>query len=227
MTTDGWVNLKISKWHESDSHSIPTNLRISPDQPSVTSLGNEATEGCPALKFASLVQGVVTQPASLGTSLQVRVAISGHDVPGLQELGWPVLLVTGKPESISILIYCCPVVILPVHNVRQSFVGLLSTAHGFRMIDVTVLVFKRPFLKGCVKTWASNGTLTFFSAAIKFKEILSHYLFIYLVVKSQNAETSQGKAKMLLQPVLCLSCLSFLSEKKIEKNIKERMIIYH
>ena len=51
--------------------------------------------------IARLVEGVVTQPASLRPRLQVRVAIGGHHVPGLQELDWPVLLVAGKPVIIT------------------------------------------------------------------------------------------------------------------------------
>ena len=61
-------------------------LRVSPDQSSVSSLGNEATEAGPGLESARLVQGVVTQPASLGSSHEARAAIGGHNVPSLQEL---------------------------------------------------------------------------------------------------------------------------------------------
>ena len=66
--------------------SFYSYLRVSPDEARVSSLGDESLQGVSRGQSARLVQGVVTQPASLGPSLQARLTIGGHDVPGLQEL---------------------------------------------------------------------------------------------------------------------------------------------
>ena len=64
---------------------VGVGLRVSPDQPSVSLLRYEGGQGGPG-QFALLVEGVETQPPSLGALCQGGVAVGGHDVPGLQEL---------------------------------------------------------------------------------------------------------------------------------------------
>ena len=64
---------------------VGVGLGVSPDQASVSLLRYERGQGGPG-QFALLVEGVVAQPASLGSLSQGGVAVSGHDVPGLQEL---------------------------------------------------------------------------------------------------------------------------------------------
>ena len=64
---------------------VGVSLGISPDQASVGLLSYERGQGSLG-QFALFVEGVETQPASLGSLRQRGVAVSGHDVPGLQEL---------------------------------------------------------------------------------------------------------------------------------------------
>ena len=61
---------------------IGISLRVSPDQ---ASLSDESLQGG-AGQFSLLVEGIVTQPASLGSSCERGVTVTGHQVPGLQEL---------------------------------------------------------------------------------------------------------------------------------------------
>ena len=62
-----------------------TDLWISPDQSGISVLSNEKVKRDP-VHPALLVEGVETQPASLGSSSQGGVTVTSHDVPGLQEL---------------------------------------------------------------------------------------------------------------------------------------------
>ena len=73
--------------HEVSSVStdVGVSLGVSPDQASVSILSYERGQGDP-VHLALLVEGVETQPAGLGALSQSGVAVSGHDVPGLQEL---------------------------------------------------------------------------------------------------------------------------------------------
>ena len=64
---------------------VGVGLGVSPDQASVSLLRYEGGQGGPG-QFALLVEGVVAQPASLGSGSEGGVAVGGHDVPGLQEL---------------------------------------------------------------------------------------------------------------------------------------------
>ena len=64
---------------------VGVSLGISPAQASVGLLRYERGEGSLG-QFALFVEGVETQPASLGSLRQRGVAVGGHDVPGLQEL---------------------------------------------------------------------------------------------------------------------------------------------
>ena len=64
---------------------VGVSLGVSPDQASVGLLSYERGEGSLG-QFALFVEGVETQPASLGSLRQRGVAVGGHDVPGLQEL---------------------------------------------------------------------------------------------------------------------------------------------
>ena len=64
---------------------VGVSLRVSPHQPGVGVLRYERLQGDPGHP-ALLVEGVVTQPASLGSSSEGGVTVGGHDVPGLQEL---------------------------------------------------------------------------------------------------------------------------------------------
>ena len=64
---------------------VGISFRVSPDQTGVGLLCYERGQGGPG-QFALLVEGVETQPAGLGALSQSGVAVSSHDVPGLQEL---------------------------------------------------------------------------------------------------------------------------------------------
>ena len=64
---------------------VDVSLGVSPDQPGVGVLRYERLQGDPGHP-ALLVQGVETQPASLGSGSEGGVTVGGHDVPGLQEL---------------------------------------------------------------------------------------------------------------------------------------------
>ena len=64
---------------------IGISLRVSPDQASLGVLSDESLQGG-AGQFALLVEGIVTQPASLGSRCERGVTVTGHQVPGLQEL---------------------------------------------------------------------------------------------------------------------------------------------
>ena len=65
--------------------NIGVSLRVSPDQPGVGVLRYERLQGEPGHPTL-LVEGVVTQPACLGSSSEGGVTVLLHDVPGLQEL---------------------------------------------------------------------------------------------------------------------------------------------
>ena len=84
VSTDGRIHLQVNI--SQMIFKLVTHLGISPDQPSLPGLGDEAGEAVPVLQSAGLVQGVVAQPAGLRALLELSVAIGGHDVPGLQEL---------------------------------------------------------------------------------------------------------------------------------------------
>ena len=64
---------------------IGISLRVSPDQASLGVLSDESLQGGGG-QFALLVERIVTQPASLGSSCERGVTITGHQIPGLQEL---------------------------------------------------------------------------------------------------------------------------------------------
>ena len=64
---------------------VGISLGVSPHQASIRVLCYERLQGDPG-HLALLVQGVVTQPAILGSSSQGGVTVLSHDVPGLQEL---------------------------------------------------------------------------------------------------------------------------------------------
>ena len=64
---------------------VGISLGVSPHKSGVGVLRYERLQGDPGHP-ALLVQGVETQPASLGSSSQGGVTVGGHDVPGLQEL---------------------------------------------------------------------------------------------------------------------------------------------
>ena len=64
---------------------IGISLRVSPDQASLGVLCDENLQGG-AGQFALIIEGIVTQPASLGSSCERGVTVTGHQVPGLQEL---------------------------------------------------------------------------------------------------------------------------------------------
>ena len=64
---------------------VGVGLGVSPDQAVLSLLLYEGGQGGPG-QFALLVEGVVTQPASLGSGSEGGVTVGGHDVPGLQDL---------------------------------------------------------------------------------------------------------------------------------------------
>ena len=64
---------------------VGISLGVSPHQPGVGVLRYERLKGDPG-HLALLVEGVVTQPACLGSSSEGGVTVTSHDVPGLQEL---------------------------------------------------------------------------------------------------------------------------------------------
>ena len=54
MPTDSWVNLRINHVMSLMDLTYLPHLRVSPDQTSVTSLGDEATKGSPSIESARL-----------------------------------------------------------------------------------------------------------------------------------------------------------------------------
>ena len=64
---------------------IGISLRVSPDQASLGVLSDESLQGG-AGQFSLLVEGILTQPAGLGSSCERGVTVGSHQVPGLQEL---------------------------------------------------------------------------------------------------------------------------------------------
>merc|ERR1711874_804665 len=118
------------------------NRGISKDQPVVSILLYQSGEALP-LQLALLVERVVAQPALLGALRQRVVAVGCHDVPGLQELDRPVLLVIGKA----------------LYDAGQVLVGVLAALHSRGAKDWTIAGFVRPVLKWSVKSGTSNGPL--------------------------------------------------------------------
>merc|ERR1711874_233317 len=119
------------------------NRGISKDQPVVSILLYQTGEALP-LQLALLVERVPAQPALLGALRQRVVAVGGHDVPGLQELDRPVLLVIGKA----------------LYDAGQVLVGVLAALHSGGGKDWNwIESFVRPVLKWSVQSGTSNGPL--------------------------------------------------------------------
>ena len=85
VSTDVGVSLMILITVFGMFTTTSTDLWISPDQTGVSILSYERVKRDP-VHPALLVEGVETQPASLGSSREGGVTVGGHDVPGLQEL---------------------------------------------------------------------------------------------------------------------------------------------
>ena len=193
-------------------NNTSTDLWISPDQSGISVLSYEKVKRDP-VHPALLVEGVETQPASLGSSREGGVTVGGHDVPGLQELDCNNNV---RAENCCLSVLTRPVLLVigkALYDAGQVLVGVLAALHSGGGKDWNWIEgFVRPVLKWSVQSGTSNGPLAILLAAGLTLNMES-MRDLYLVVKFQYAPTSHGKANWLFQPELCLNCFSLGSEE--------------